>query len=35
MNEMLQELYEELELKLDWLFIDFEEKINKLYETFR
>ncbi len=35
MNEMLQELYEELELKLDWLFIDFEEKINKLYEQFR
>jgi len=34
MNEMLQELYEELELKLDWLFIDFEEKINKLYEQF-
>jgi|TARA_R110002012_G_scaffold87382_1_gene216111 hypothetical protein len=35
MNEMLEELYEELELKLDWLFIDFEEKINKLYEQFR
>lgn len=35
MNEMLEELYEELELKLDWLFIDFEEKINKLYDKFR
>tara|TARA_R100000908_G_scaffold56710_1_gene32255 strand:+ start:44687 stop:44794 length:108 start_codon:yes stop_codon:yes gene_type:complete len=35
MNEMLEGLYEELELKLDWLFIDFEEKINKLYEQFR
>tara|TARA_R110002074_G_scaffold351543_1_gene522707 strand:- start:385 stop:492 length:108 start_codon:yes stop_codon:yes gene_type:complete len=35
MNDVLEELYEELELKLDWLFIDFEEKINKLYETFR
>tara|TARA_R110000751_G_scaffold26901_3_gene71524 strand:+ start:7450 stop:7557 length:108 start_codon:yes stop_codon:yes gene_type:complete len=35
MNDMLEELYEELELKLDWLFIDFEEKINKLYDKFR
>lgn len=32
MNEKLELLLEEFELKIEWMFIDFEEKINKLYE---
>lgn len=32
MNEKLELLFEEFELKIEWMFIDFEEKINKLYE---
>ncbi len=32
MEEKLELLFIELELELDWMFIEFEAKIMKLYE---